>query len=405
MVKAGSPALAKIGRVGQALGGGLLGHEAAKDAGLPEGVSTPIGLLSGYLSSKGLSPKKAAQKKVFEGVNPEDVKQRLDASRRLGLDYITPAEASLNPYAAAKQGSIGKTPEGSKALYQKGAGRVESEKKAINSLFKDIYDPKSMDPQKAKLYEETYSKSVSPEFIEKHSSKPIIETALKAIERDPVYRQKLDGVPKDSLAYWDQVKRWIGDSEQKSIRTGASDKARILGDTRKEMVSELDVIAPEYSEARSVAELSKTRQTLEKAFDRKDVTGSNFYRALASDDKFDKLMHSLRTMPEAQQKLKDMKLIFGNLIGTPTIKTASALEKTSMSKARGTVQSAEEMLSNIFGEKHDRAAVELMTNPKWDEILKNSKQSGTKKKALSTLVNILGKSSGQEAGKALQNKS
>jgi len=62
--------------------------------------------------------------------------------------------------------------------------------------------------------------------------------------------------------------------------------------------------------------------------------------------------------------------LFKDLIGTPTIRTASALEKTNMTKERNAGNFAENFMKHVFtGGKNDKAAIEFITSPNWDKKL------------------------------------
>lgn len=129
-------------RGAQALGGLVgyeLGNEGAKAAGFHPLASNIIGALGGAAGVRGFTSQKMLQDALTHGIDPNKAKERLDASRRLGMDYLTPAEAGLNPFLAQEQGALGKTKEGAKHLFDKSQKRIESEGRAINKVLDSIY--------------------------------------------------------------------------------------------------------------------------------------------------------------------------------------------------------------------------------------------------------------------------
>ena len=185
--------------------------------------------------------------------------------------------------------------------------------------------------------------------------------------------------------YWDMVKRVLGDMGENTKENGRpTTKSDIYADTRRSMVKEMDAIEPKYETARGIAERKYTRQKLEDIFDKKSMTINNFKTLLGSKKKFNEIMNKLKAFPEAQQMLKDMKLLFGesgDLIPmSPTIRTAAALEATSMSSARNKVDAMKRILDQKYGKEHDVANVNLITHPEWFEKLseKLNKKKGKK---------------------------
>lgn len=347
-------------------------------------VPSMVEALSDYIKYKSIKPETLAKRNLFNDINPEDVTQineRMEAAKRLGLGYLTPAEATLSPFEAAKQGGIGRTSSGSKLLFQKGKERSGNEASAINNLLDTIYDAKELDPKKAAAYKETMKGSVSEDFIKKYSTDPVIAEAMEQLHKDPVYRKSLglnkktaeEGiVPSNTFEYWDQVKRVLGDMEEanSSMAGRKPFKKAVIGSSRRAMVADMDNIEPSYETARNISERQFTRNKLESVFDKKSMTGNNFSKFLQSKKNFNETMNKLKAFPEAQQKLKDMHLLFGDLIPNDMpIRHAAALKRTSMSESRNKVDAMKKILDERYGKEHDVAAVNLMTNPDWAKLL------------------------------------
>lgn len=394
-----------VRRGAQALGGALgfeLGKHTGEAAGLSPMYADTLGLVSGALGARGLTTKKMMQQALTEGIDPKLAAERLAASKRLGLDYLTPAEAGLNPFLAQKQGSLGKTSEGSHLMHKKAESRVASEEKAINELLDTIYSGKEMKPQMESLYEAAKSTKLPQEFIDKFSDNEIIKQAKKDVLSSSAYRQKLKNVSPDSIEYWDLIKQSISDLEQKAPKG----ERKIFTEARKELVKEIDQFDPRYKEARALSERKITREKLEKAFDKADPSGKSFYKALASQEKFDKLLHNLRNVPEAQARLKDMRMLFKDLINPPSIRGAAALESTSMNKSRSSVQSIAHGLENMLTKgKYDKEMIDFITNPSWDKMMANLNKVSDKQLRMALFGEMVGKALAQTAAHKEPNRS
>lgn len=395
-----NPKLKLAARLGMGGLGGALGYTAGQQLrGLPFGEKIPAALGAGgaALGFYG-APMSKLRNDLMKGLEGTEYKQTLEASKRLGLPYLTPAEASGNPFLGAQQGNIGRTIEGSRNLYKKGQERLESESKSIADLLENVYKPETLDPMKRALYNESYSIKVPKEFIEKISKNDIVKKAENILEGNPAFRQELKNVPKDSLHYWDLVKRSIDDMETRAASKASKNESRIIKNTRSELVDELDKLSPTYKDARSLAEREKTRETLEETFNKKSMIGTHMYKALEDKSKFDKLLHNLRDVPDAQKRLKDMRLVFKNLINTPTVRTASQLEKTSMYDPRNLLKASliQAKQALTLG-KYDKAAVELITNPKWSAELERLAREKPTQRTISKAIKLFGKATAQTA--------
>lgn len=350
--------------------------ETAADVGsklhIP-GVQPTLGALSSYLKHKSVSPEKFATKQLLGDIKPEDlpmIEERVNAARRLGLSYLTPAEALLSPYEAAKQGTVGRTSSGSKLLFEKGKERTKSEETAIDNLLDTIHNEERLGPEMQEAYHKTMARNVPDDFVERHSSDPLIEHAMKELDNNPVYKKGLGNISKNSFEYWDHVKRVLSDMEENEVSRKPY-KASVIGNTRRAMVHEMDQIAPEYERARNISEREFTRKKIEKFFDKRDMTGNNFHKFLRSRKEFNQLINKLNDFPEAQQKLRDMKLLFGDLIPNDmSIRSATALKRTGMSESRNKLDALKQALDEKYGQQHDVASVNLMTNPRLLEIIK-----------------------------------
>lgn len=401
----GSPTVRNISRALGALGAGGLSYAGAKSVGAPESAADVTALLGAALGGKGGSTERRVRENMLKGVEGTPYQEPLDAANRLGLTYITPAEASGNPFTGGIQGSIGKTEKGAPLLYERGKERAKSEENAIENLFNNIF-PKSLEEQRNALYKNASAQIIPEKELEKIKYNDIFKHALKKVENEPTYKESLKGVPANSIQYLDQIKQVMDDMIEKAPKKEAS----IIRNTKNELTAIADKVSPEYKEARQLAERGIVRREIEDLFNKKDETGTNLFKNLLSNkryyrelqDRFKRLEETAssseqaKSMKNAQQQLEDMHLIFGRLINIPTAKTAETLARNSMSKERSTMQSMmkywEELIS---GGKYDKAAVELITNPKWSDELGKLKEITKKDKLLGAFHNILGKAGSQ----------
>lgn len=376
LVRSASPSLRAAGATGAAIGGAGLGYMGSQALGLPDWATVPATAISGLLTERGIRPKSYAANKVFEDMSPDQVREVVEASQRLGLTHITPAEAMGTQFAGEKQASIGKTAEGSKIKYEAAMDRLKSEEKAIVGFLDEIYSGPQLTPEKQALYTSVMQEKIPMNFAnDLISNNEIIRSAVNKLEGNPIYKEGLKDISVDSFQYWDQVKKVLDDMQQTSIRSGEKYQSKIIGDTKSKLIGEMDAINPDYKKARRLAEREFTREGLEKTFDKKPITGRNFYKALESDTKFNKLRGSLSEFPQLQSQLDDMRLVFPRLINPQNARTGHALESTSMNKSRGGIkQDLDDLLARTIGRRADVESAKLITNPKWfDELIDHQK--------------------------------
>jgi hypothetical protein len=194
------------------------------------------------------------------------------------------------------------------------------------------------------------------------------------------------------VAYLDHVKQSLDDMIGSAIKKGDNKEASIMQKTKDEMLTKMDEIAPEYKKARSLYERKSARETIEKIFNTKEMRGTNLYRGLENKQKYEELQNHLRNVPEAQQQLKDMRLVFKDLINPPTVRTAHGTNKVGMNQERNTKKAYSEMLKQLlsFG-KNDKTMVELITNPKWADELHKINDLTNKEQKLIRATQLLGR--------------
>ena len=394
-------------------GGAYLGREGAKTAGFGEVGSDIAALIGGALGGRGYKTQKEMKQELVEGVHPDVANPRIAAANRLGLDYITPAEAGLSQVAATAQGALGRTSEGSKLLNQRAKSRQSSESRAINKTLDMIYSPSKMDGQVDAAYKAINEVNLPQTFPLQFKNNEIVKEAKKLVESTPAYKESLKSLmPKNvklkpgqvdpqatSLVYWDHVKRAMDDMVNKAERSGNKNEARIISNARANMRDQMDASFPEYKEARALYERKMVRDGLEKVFDRKEVTGQNFYQALASQKKFDEVLSHLKNAPEAAENLKAMRLIFKDMMGPPTIRTAKGKEAYGMNMARNEGDFLKNMLENAFTRGgNDKAAIEFITSKDWAKQLDEINAISDKQMKAVAFGLLLSKGIAQAAG-------
>jgi len=411
IMKGKNPIARNIARALAAGGGALLGRHAAKSSGFGEVGSDVASLLGGVLGGRGFKTNKEMKQELVEGVSPDIANPRIEAANKLNLDYLTPAEAGVSPWAAKTQGSLGRTPEGGKMLYEKGIKRRESERNAIEHTLEMIYSPKTMDKKIDEGYEALNQVNLPPEIPLHFKDNEIINAAKNMVETTPAYKESLKALlPKNaklkegqfdpqstSLVYWDHVKRALDDMVINAKK--GTNEARIISNTRRDLRDRMDKAFPEYKEARGLYERKKVREGFEKVFDQKEINGTNFYRALASQKKFDEVVSHLKNAPEAVENLKAMRLIFNDLMGPPTIKTAKGTEERGMNMERN----EGDFLKNIFKHaftsgKNDKAAIEFITSKDWGKQLEEINKISDKQLKAVALGLTLSKGVSQSVG-------
>ncbi len=272
------------------------------------------------------------------------------------------------------------------------AQRIESERNAINNVLNQIYDEKTMGPKIKELYQQSAQTEVPQNIIDQFTDNAIVNKAKSNIAKKPAFQESLKDMPQNSLGYWDLVKQHIADMEEDAPKN----EARIIGQTRRNLVDQLDQLDPNYLAARRLYERKATRQGLEKVFDRKEVTGKNFYQALASQNKFDDLMNHLREVPEAQDNLQSMRLLFKDLIGPPTIATAKGTQERGLFEHRNVGNLLETLSEHLFsGGKNAENAIQLITSPNWYEKMQSLNKVPDRNLKLAGLMSIVGRGAAQ----------
>lgn len=125
-----------------------------------------------------------------------------------------------------------------------------------NDFDKGIIEIVNGAESKAKpIYDEVFSEvlDVTP-AMKSMLDRPAMKQAQKkaaVILRNEGFSDEIVSDVTD-VRYMDAVKRALGDSESAAIRAGNNNQARVLGQLRRDFVSEIDSQVPRYAEARSI---------------------------------------------------------------------------------------------------------------------------------------------------------
>ena len=88
---------------------------------------------------------------------------------------------------------------------------------------------------------------IGADVVESLSKDPLISRAARRIAADPVYQRKLEGLPPNSVGYWQQVKRNLNAGYEKTSRAGDRTAASEYADAADIVNKRLAAASPEYA--------------------------------------------------------------------------------------------------------------------------------------------------------------
>jgi hypothetical protein len=321
----------------------------------------------------------------------------------------------------------------------------------VRDVAKDIIKKRSDALQeKAKpLYDKLDKIKVPRKLADRFIKDPLILDTLREISRDPVWASELRKLPQSSITRFDLVKRRLDDMRSTAMRAGERDRARLIGEARNRLVNALDKFAPDYKAARLAysedapalqalrdsplgkvasledADLKKVtkmlfdpseidpkqvaavrreflkadpaawRQILRNEMERRldavagERTGDSFYRnILAKPRDFELFMRAADGLPEVQKKLVDMRKVYPVLTQAQTVRGAAGKAQQNLDAPRNMYDAIATTLKNVSGGRMDKAAVELITDPKWDSAWSQVSQAQPSKRPeiIATLI-------------------
>lgn len=384
-------------RIGGAGALGLLGtYGAQKALGTDSTTADLVGAgVGAALGLRGRNARDLAIMNLLKDVDLNRAMPRIQAAKRLGID-ISPAEAMNSGYIGGIQGQVGKHPEVALFLEQKGEARQLQEKNAINKFAKEIFDEQKLSPQIGQLYKKSYQSSVTPQFLDNLKKSEVVKTAMDRVNKNPVYKDKLNGVPENSFAYLDQVKRSLDDMSSEAANSGKYAEADYITQTKNNMLKRMDTINKSYKQARNLAQRQIVKDKLMESVNTEELRGTTLFRAaLRNDEKFDELLAGLKNVPGGQRQAKDARDVFRVLIDTnvKTPRSGVKLAQTSMESPRSTYQA---FLHKLQGKEYDKAMAELMTDPKWHLQVQKAKNMAEPNEKARYVANLISRITGQK---------
>lgn len=260
------------GRALKRLASGLFFDEPVTPGGVAQEMATEAAVsVAGGLLGKGLAS--AANRGRVVDFTPAQLKTAEQArsliKQRTGID-LDLAQASgdrmllgLRDYAAKYPG---KTAEVIQARDEITAGQLDAAtnrvldmvakakpaeltgKDAISSAQAVIATLKGQrDAAVQPFYDAARKVVLGADVVETLAKDPLISRAARRVAGDPVYQRKLEGLPENSVGYWQQVKRNLNAGYEKSSRAGDRTAASEYADAADIVNKRLAAASPEYA--------------------------------------------------------------------------------------------------------------------------------------------------------------
>jgi hypothetical protein len=372
-----------LAQVGTSIGGAFLPGGIAKTA---NAVRHPIQTAKN-LGSMVPTPVNVA-KSNYRNFDLEEAIPAKEAAKRLGI-HLRPSETTGNPFVAAYEGKLGKNPKSAAKLYESGKVRQGKIEKAIEDIYETTAPQGTRDKTKA-LYAESDPISISQNTLTNlMEEEPILAKAINRVLRTTEYESNLKGYGTTSTKFLDLVKRDLDDKIAGLKGERANTKAAFLTEARDKLVSAIDEVNPVYAKARAEAQKDIIRNAIERKASSPTEGGKNFYNKILKDNKgFKDLYHKLKNNPDAQERLKDMRLAFKNLIEPVSTEAAASQARGKPEMPPGVLKGIKAFADKVTKGAYDNAAVELILNPEWEQELKNIariKDPLTKTKAMESI--------------------
>jgi hypothetical protein len=307
------------------------------------------------------------------------------------------------------------------------AMRLKDTSKAI------IKDQKSALRAEAKpYYDSAYEKKVDPGLIKSLANEdPNIGIAISSVLKDPRFSADNKGYPPNSIKILDQAKKRIDAQISKAFRDGDNHLLGVLTDSKNRLIQATDQFSGDYAKARSIyskgakpveaiensnigrfsnypdrnienitnevfnpkkysvesfikmrdlmyeqnpdAWNQGLRNYIEQGLDQTPGKGNAndfFGKFLKSDRQFNLLMAAAKYIPGAQQKLRDTKAAFENVINSSNARSGAQQAKTGMvNKNILRNMNPKDIFNNFLGSRYKKTYAEFVANPNWDTEL------------------------------------
>lgn len=361
----------KVPLAATAIGSGIAagGHML----GMPDVFTAPVALGAGYIANnagKILNPNKSAQKEVFHNLSAERIAPIVEASERLGLPFVMPAESSRTNYHGTKAGKYGSTGEALN-VYQNKLDMRDTAVKDIISGFMENVSPKKHAELIEQGYKNTNNLPIAQADIVPLLGSEIVMKSIKKAETDPAYKDMLKDTNPGEIGYWKVIKSISQDNAEKAKGPNGhpTSKSRQYSKTA-DQINEMLKKNTEFAETQRMAELQFLRREFEDVFlpAGKELGAQALGKFLLDDRKFNNAYKHLEGRPELQQALSDFRTVFPNLLHNKKHQTAEFGERASTAKKRESTEVFKDFLKETIGPKHESAIVDLITNPNWPQI-------------------------------------
>jgi hypothetical protein len=279
-----TPAKAGLGLLSRLGATGAEGATAGFTQYVPEGGSRAFNTITGGLlalggqaagegigAAYGWGKNKLAQN-MLAGVDEKAALEGKAAADRLGLSYISPAEAGGSPLAAGAQGRLGTSSKGALNLQQRGMVRLDSEKAAINSFLSDIApnnasaaqdlrgvarkviskEEKALSNAARPFYNEAYKVEVPQDTYKTLREDGIISRSIDRVMKEPIYSNELKGVSPTSLKVLDLAKKDMDDLISTAQRSGEKNATRLITQSKSNLLDVMDNLSPDYKAGRNL---------------------------------------------------------------------------------------------------------------------------------------------------------
>lgn len=401
-----NPFINAMARIGLGGGAGYLGAHATGQnpyVGFTSGAGLGLAAPSALARGAEMIGLRQPGMETLEHLSEAEARPAFEAANRLKAP-ITPGETTGNPDITAQEARFGRTGEAAAERTRLGREAESAQKGAINDLLDTIVDRSTPAAAKASkdkvsnLYKQANTWNLDQNEITQLKNDPVISDAFDAVQKDSAYRRKLQGIPENNFAYLNQVKRALQDMEGKAIKAGENDRAMEFSDARNDLVSKMDTKAPVYKQAREEAQKSIIRNNLQKAMKKKELRGTDFYNTvLKNETEFNKLVEDLTNVPEAQAKLRDMRLAWKNLVNLKKGNTAAHQAETAIDQSRNWASVLIDMWNHLSGAKRNIKALQFIHGGKWDEGFKHIQEIKDANARNDALVDLMEKITSYEA--------
>jgi hypothetical protein len=152
----------------------------------------------------------------------------------------------------------------------------------------------------------------------------------------------------------------------------------------------MDERVPEYAQAREEAQKSIIRSKIQKLMSKKELKGSTFFNTiLKNEDEFNKLHQDLKNVPEAQDKLKDMRLAWKNLINIGKPNSAAFRSQEGLDQSRDWMKAIMDNWNKLTGAKRNVAAIKFINSPDWEKGFAKIAEIKDKEKRIAALGRMM----------------